>query len=268
MTLRELIADAGFDPSELIWRSATARPAGPDAAEAWPDIRGLAYRSESVAPGTLFFCVPGFKVDGHEFAAEAIERGAVALVCERALDVDVPQLVVPGVRAAMPSIAAAFHGHPTRELKVVGVTGTNGKTTTTFLLREILEASGIQTALLGTVQSVVGGEVEAVERTTPEAIDLQQSFRRMVESGDAACVMEVSSHALELRRADSIDFDCAVFTNLHSITSTSTTRSRPISRRSGGCSRLPACRSVPSSTSTTNGEGDWRPSLPAARRGW
>jgi UDP-N-acetylmuramoyl-L-alanyl-D-glutamate--2,6-diaminopimelate ligase len=214
MTLRELIADAGFDPSELIWRSATARPAGPDSAEAWPDVRGLAYRSESVAPGTLFFCVPGFTADGHRFAAEAIERGAVALVCERALDVEVPQLVVPGVRAAMPSIAAAFHGHPTRELKVVGVTGTNGKTTTTFLLREILEAAGVQTALLGTVQSVVGGVVEAVERTTPEAIDLQQSFRLMVESGDAACVMEVSSHALELRRADSIDFDCAVFTNL------------------------------------------------------
>ena len=213
MTLRELIADAGLDPS-AVRRTGTAPPGGTGRGESWPDIGDLAYRSESVAPGALFFCVPGFKADGHEFAEDAVARGAAALVCERELEVAVPQVVVPSVRAAMAPIAAAFNGHPTKRLSVVGVTGTNGKTTTCFLVRDVLEAGGIQTALLGTVQSVVGGAVEEVERTTPEAVDLQRSFRRMVESGDEACVMEVSSHALELRRADCIDFDCAVFTNL------------------------------------------------------
>ena len=114
----------------------------------------------------------------------------------------------------MGPLAAAFHGHPTAQLRVVGVTGTNGKTTTAFLVRHILESQGIQTGLLGTVHSVVGGNVEEVERTTPEAVDLQATFRRMLDAGDEACVMEVSSHALELFRAEGIEFDVAVFTNL------------------------------------------------------
>jgi len=178
------------------------------------EISGLAYSSKSVAPGTLFFCVPGFKTDGHEFAADAVERGAAALVCERPLGLGVPEVVVPDARAAMGPAAASFYGDPTAELKVVGVTGTNGKTTTAFLTRALLEAGGIRTGLLGTVTSVVGGREEPVERTTPEAIDLQATFRRMLEQGDRACVMEVSSHALELGRADSIRFACRVFTNL------------------------------------------------------
>ena len=135
-------------------------------------------------------------------------------MCERPLGLDVPEVLVPSVRAAMGPLAAAFHGNPTAELRVVGVTGTNGKTTTAFLVRHILEAQGIQTGLLGTVHSVVGGKVEEVERTTPEAIDLQATFRRMLDAGDEACVMEVSSHALELYRAEGIEFDVAVFTNL------------------------------------------------------
>jgi UDP-N-acetylmuramoyl-L-alanyl-D-glutamate--2,6-diaminopimelate ligase len=167
-----------------------------------------------VGPGTLFFCVPGEKVDGHEFGPAAVEAGAVGLVVERELDLDVAQVVVPDARAAMAPFAARFWGDPTGELRVVGVTGTNGKTTTAFLLREILEAAGIQTGLLGTVQQVVGGEEEEVERTTPEAVDLQGTFRRMLEAGDKACVMEVSSHALALHRADSIHFELALFTNL------------------------------------------------------
>src|SRR3954467_5526099 len=178
------------------------------------EISGLAYSSKSVAPGTLFFCVPGFKTDGHEFAADAVERGAAAFVCERPLGLGVPEVVVPDARAAMGPAAASFYGDPTAELKVVGVTGTNGKTTTAFLTRALLEAGGIRTGLLGTVTSVVGGREEPVERTTPEAIDLQATFRRMLEQGDRACVMEVSSHALELGRADSIRFACRVFTNL------------------------------------------------------
>jgi UDP-N-acetylmuramoyl-L-alanyl-D-glutamate--2,6-diaminopimelate ligase len=178
------------------------------------DIAKLAYDSRKAGPGTLFFCVVGEKRDGHEFAAQVVEAGAAALVVERELEVAVPQVVVPSARAAMAPFAAAFWGDPTAELKVVGVTGTNGKTTTAYLIREILEAAGIQTGLMGTVKQVVGGEEEPVERTTPEAIDLQETFRRMLEGGDRACAMEVSSHAMVLHRADAIDFDVAVFTNL------------------------------------------------------
>jgi UDP-N-acetylmuramoyl-L-alanyl-D-glutamate--2,6-diaminopimelate ligase len=178
------------------------------------EVSGLAYSSRSVSAGTLFFCVPGFKADGHDFAPDAVERGAVALVGERPLGLGVPEVVVDDVRAAMGPVAARFHGDPTAELEVVGITGTNGKTTTAFLVRDLLEASGIPTGLLGTVKQVVGGVEEPVVHTTPEAIDLQATFRRMVDGGDAACVMEVSSHALELRRAAGIHFACRVFTNL------------------------------------------------------
>ena len=178
------------------------------------EISGLAYSSKSVAPGTLFFCVRGFRSDGHDFAPDAVARGAAALVCERPLGLGVPEVVVPDVRRAMGPVAARFFGDPTHELQVVGVTGTNGKTTTAFLIRAMLEAAGIPTGLLGTVGSVVGGKEEPVERTTPEAIDLQATFRRMLEAGDRACAMEVSSHALELGRSDGIRFACAIFTNL------------------------------------------------------
>jgi len=178
------------------------------------EVSGLAYSSGSVSDGTLFFCVPGFKADGHDFAADAVERGAVALVCERSLGLGVPEVVVDDVRAAMGPVAARFHGDPSAELQVVGITGTNGKTTTAFLVRDLLEASGIPTGLLGTVKQVVGGVEEPVVHTTPEAIDLQATFQRMVDGGDAACVMEVSSHALELGRAAGIHFACRAFTNL------------------------------------------------------
>jgi UDP-N-acetylmuramoyl-L-alanyl-D-glutamate--2,6-diaminopimelate ligase len=167
-----------------------------------------------VDQGTLFFCVPGFSRDGHDFAPDAIERGAAALVVDHPLGVGVPEVVVEDVRAAMAPAAARFHGDPTARLRMAGVTGTNGKTTTCFLLRELLQAAGIQTGLLGTVTSFVGGEERPTVRTTPEAIDLQCTFAEMLTGGDAACAMEVSSHALELRRADAIHWDVAVFTNL------------------------------------------------------
>jgi UDP-N-acetylmuramoyl-L-alanyl-D-glutamate--2,6-diaminopimelate ligase len=182
---------------------------GPDV-----EIEGLAYSSEAVEPGTLFFCVPGFTADGHEFAPDAVARGAVALVCQRPLGLGVPEVVVEDVRAAMGPAAARFYGDPTASLRVVGITGTNGKTTTAFLVREILERGGVQTGLLGTVKRIVGSVEEDVERTTPEAIDLQATFRRMLDAGDGACAMEVSSHALELGRAEGIRYACKVFTNL------------------------------------------------------
>ncbi len=178
------------------------------------EIAGLAYDSRKVGPGGLFFCVPGEKVDGHGFAAAVVEAGAVALVVERELEVGVPQVVVGDARAAMAPVAARFFGDPTAELRVVGVTGTNGKTTTAFLIRETLEGAGVSCGLLGTVKQVVGGVEESVERTTPEAIELQATFRRMLEGGDRACAMEVSSHAMSLHRADAIHFEVALFTNL------------------------------------------------------
>src|SRR3954468_21281088 len=148
------------------------------------EVSGLAYSSASVTPGTLFFCVPGFKVDGHDFAPDAVARGAVALVVQRPLGLGVPEIVVDDVRAAMGPAAARFHGDPTARLQVVGITGTNGKTTTTFLVRELLEAAGRRTGLLGTVASIVGGVEEPVERTTPEAVDLQATFARMLAADD------------------------------------------------------------------------------------
>ena len=178
------------------------------------EITGLAYDNRAVTPGTLFFCVVGFTRDGHEFAPDAVERGAAALVVERPLGLGVPEVLVDDVRAAMAPVAARFHGDPTAKLDVVGITGTNGKTTTAFLVRALLEAAGHQTALLGTVKSVVAGVEDTLARTTPEAIDLQAAFARMLDGGDRACAMEVSSHALELHRADAIHWRVAVFTNL------------------------------------------------------
>ncbi|HEX5763462.1 MAG TPA: UDP-N-acetylmuramoyl-L-alanyl-D-glutamate--2,6-diaminopimelate ligase [Solirubrobacterales bacterium] len=178
------------------------------------EIADLVYDNRGVRAGSLFFCIRGSRADGHDFAAAAVEAGAVALVVERELDLGVPQVLVADARAAMAPLAARFWGDPTAKLRVVGVTGTNGKTTTAFLIREILEAAGIRSGLLGTVKQVVAGAEVAAERTTPEAIDLQATFRRMLDGGDRACVMEVSSHALALHRADSIHFEVALFTNL------------------------------------------------------
>lgn len=178
------------------------------------DVVDLAYDTRAVTPGALFFCVPGSRADGHDFAPEAVERGAVALVVERPLALRVPQVVVPDARAAMAPAAAAFFGHPTEELEVVGVTGTSGKTTTTFLLFAVLAAAGRRPGLLGTVEARVGGERRGVVRTTPEAIDLQRMFREMLDAGDRSCAMEASSHASALHRLDCVRFSALVFTNL------------------------------------------------------
>jgi UDP-N-acetylmuramoyl-L-alanyl-D-glutamate--2,6-diaminopimelate ligase len=177
-------------------------------------VSDLAFDSRRVGPGSLFFCVPGGRVDGHEFAPQAVRAGAVGLVVERELGLDVAQVVVEDARAAMAPVAARFWRDPSAELRVVGVTGTNGKTTTAFLVREILERAGVRCGLLGTVKQVVGGSEEEVERTTPEAIELQATLRRMLEGGDRACAMEVSSHALALHRCDEIHFEVAMFLNL------------------------------------------------------
>ncbi len=178
------------------------------------EVRDLAYDARAVTPGALFFCVRGARADGHDFAPEAVERGAVALVVERPLDVGVPQVVVGDSRASMAVVADEFFGRPTEELQVAGVTGTSGKTTTAFLLYAILAAAGRRPGLLGTVEARVGGERRGVVRTTPEAIDLRRTFREMLDAGDRSCAMEASSHAAQLHRLDRVRFAALVFTNL------------------------------------------------------
>ncbi|MDX6467344.1 MAG: UDP-N-acetylmuramoyl-L-alanyl-D-glutamate--2,6-diaminopimelate ligase [Gaiellaceae bacterium] len=178
------------------------------------EIHDLAYDARTVTPGAVFFAVPGSRADGHDFAPEAVERGAVALVVERPLELGVPQVVVPDARAAMAVAADEFFGRPTEELEVIGVTGTSGKTTTSFLLFAILAAAGRRPGLLGTVEARVGGERRGVKRTTPEAIELQRLFREMLDVGDRSCAMEASSHASALHRLDRVRFAALVFTNL------------------------------------------------------
>jgi UDP-N-acetylmuramoyl-L-alanyl-D-glutamate--2,6-diaminopimelate ligase len=178
------------------------------------DIADLAYDTRAVVPGALFFCVPGSRTDGHDFAAEAVERGAAALVVERPLDLRVPQLLVPSARLAMAVAADEFFERPTEELLLAGVTGTNGKTTTTFLLHSIFDAAGMRPGLIGTIESRVGGEARPAVRTTPEAIDLQRTFRAMLDAGDRSCAMEATSHGSELGRLDRARFRALAFTNL------------------------------------------------------
>ncbi|HLG09238.1 MAG TPA: UDP-N-acetylmuramoyl-L-alanyl-D-glutamate--2,6-diaminopimelate ligase [Gaiellaceae bacterium] len=178
------------------------------------EIGDLAYDTRRVTNGALYFCVSGARVDGHDLAWEAIERGAFALVVERQLEVDVPQLVVPDVRAAMAVAADVFFGEPTKELEVVGATGTNGKSTTIFLLHAMLDAAGRRPGLVGTIEWIVGGEERAAPFTTPEAIDLQRLFREMLDRGDGSAAIEASSHGSTLKRLDRVRFDALVFTNL------------------------------------------------------
>ena len=178
------------------------------------EIRDLAYDTRRVTAGALFFCVSGARVDGHDLAWEAIERGAAAVVVERPLAVGVPQLLVPSVRESMAVAADAFFGEPTKELELAGVTGTNGKTTTAFLLRSILDTAGRRPGLVGTIEWQIGGERRPAPFTTPEAIDLQRLFREMLDAGDLSAAVEASSHGSALRRLDRVRFDVLVFTNL------------------------------------------------------
>jgi UDP-N-acetylmuramoyl-L-alanyl-D-glutamate--2,6-diaminopimelate ligase len=178
------------------------------------EIADLAYDASRVGPGTVFFCVPGARADGHDFAERAVSAGSIALVVERPLELDVPQLLVDDARASMAVAADAFFGEPTRALEVAGVTGTNGKTTSAFLLRSVLGAAGRSAGLVGTVEWVVGGVTRPAPHTTPEAIDLQRLFREMLDAGDESVAVEASSHGSELRRLDRVRFDALVFTNL------------------------------------------------------
>ena len=177
-------------------------------------VTAVVQRPEDAGPGALFCAVRGLRADGHEFAADAVARGASAVLVERPLDLPVPQLVVGDVRLAMALAASAVRGRPSESLAVVGVTGTNGKTTSAFLLRSVLEAAGRPCGLIGTIEARIGGAVVPMAHTTPDAIELQELLARMRDAGDTACAMEVSSHALDQRRVAGTRFAAVLFTNL------------------------------------------------------
>jgi UDP-N-acetylmuramoyl-L-alanyl-D-glutamate--2,6-diaminopimelate ligase len=198
------------DLTELLEALAPVQVLGEPAVE----IADLAYDSRAVRPGTLFFCVPGARVDGHEFARRAVEDGAVALVVANPVSAPGPQVVVTDVREAMARAAAAFFGRPTEQLEVAAVTGTNGKTTTSFLLYSILQAAGRKPGLLGTIETRVGSERRPAIRTTPEAIDLQRTFREMLDAGNHSVALEATSHGSAQKRLLGTRFAVLVFTNL------------------------------------------------------
>ena len=206
MTLDELI---GSGPGGRV----LPPPGGTPGAGA-TQITAVVQRPEDARPGALFCAIPGLRADGHDFAAQAVARGASAVLVERSLDLPVPQVLVGDARLGMALAAAAINGHPSRSLAVVGVTGTNGKTTSAFLIRAVLEAAGLPCGLVGTIEARVGGELVPVQHTTPDAIELQALFARMRDAGDTACAMEVSSHALSQRRVAGTRFAAALFTNL------------------------------------------------------
>lgn len=203
MKLHELIADV---PGARVH-------GGPGAGDT--PIAAVTGRSDRVTPGGLYCAVRGLRVDGHDFAADAVARGAAAVMVERPLDgLTVPQAVVPDGRLGLALAAATAAGHPSRDLEVVGVTGTNGKTTSAMLLAAVLEAAGRPSGLIGTVEIRIGGTATAAEHTTPDPVELQAMFVRMRAAGDRACAMEVSSHAVHQRRVAGVTFAAALFTNL------------------------------------------------------
>ena len=177
------------------------------------EIASLCADSRKAASGALFFCTPGLRMDAHDFAPQAVGKGAVALIVQRRLDIDVPQVQVEDVRMALSYVAAAFFDHPADKLIMLGITGTKGKTTTSFLVKSILEESGMKSGLIGTVCSMIGDETIPNRLTTPDPIETQTLLHRMVEAGVQAVIMEVSAHALDMHRLAGIRFKVGAFSN-------------------------------------------------------
>ncbi|MCL2562728.1 MAG: UDP-N-acetylmuramoyl-L-alanyl-D-glutamate--2,6-diaminopimelate ligase [Oscillospiraceae bacterium] len=179
------------------------------------EVRDIRYDSRDVSPGELFVAIEGLETDGHKYIAVAVERGAVAVVCQRIPDIDVPYVLVEDSRTALALMSAEYFGRPAEEMKLLGVTGTNGKTTTTLLLKSVLEQClGAKVGLIGTNENMIGSEIVETERTTPESYVLQKLLRQMADAGCTYVVMEVSSHALALSRVAGLRFAVGVFTNL------------------------------------------------------
>ena len=179
------------------------------------DITGVHYDSRQVMRGGLFIAISGFQTDGHKYIPKAAENGAACIVCEKKPEMQIPYVLVSDARAALAVLGANWFGHPADDMRVIGITGTNGKTTSTYLLKHVLEQTlGAKVGLIGTIQNMIGDEILHTERTTPESFELQKLFADMRDAGCTHVIMEVSSHALVLHRADQIRFGAAVFTNL------------------------------------------------------
>ncbi len=180
------------------------------------EVTGLTYDSRRVGPGMIFVAIPGQNTDGHQFISNAIDRGAAAVICQTNgfIPRRATKIKVLDSREALAKASAIFYGHPSAKLKVIGITGTNGKTTVAFLIKHMLEVAGVRTGLIGTVRYEIGDRVIPAQRTTPEALEVQQMMSQMTRAGCAACVMEVSSHALDQKRVNDVQFDVALFTNL------------------------------------------------------
>lgn len=180
------------------------------------EIKGVSYDSRDMGEEFLFICIQGYRKDGHEFIRQAVRSGACAVLIDEEIEpVDgITYIKTTSNRKAMAAIASNFNGHPEKKLKLIGVTGTNGKTTTAFLVRDVLKHANMKCGLLGTIEMDDGNEILKANRTTPESVDIHREFKRMVQNGCSHCVMEVSSHSLELFRVDKIDYDISIFTNL------------------------------------------------------
>lgn len=179
-----------------------------------PDITSIEMDSREVKTGSLFVCIKGYTVDGHDYARQAAEKGAAAIVAEREVDADVPVIIVRHTKRALAVLSDAFYGQPTKRLRLIGITGTNGKTSTSHMVEEIFRKAGSRTGLIGTMYTKIHDETFEAKNTTPESVTLQKTFRKMVDQGVDTAVMEVSSHALHMGRVHGCDYDIAAFTNL------------------------------------------------------
>jgi UDP-N-acetylmuramoyl-L-alanyl-D-glutamate--2,6-diaminopimelate ligase len=180
------------------------------------NIESLSYNTASLSENSLFFCIEGLKTDGHNFAQKAVDNGARALVISKDIQINgnVTKIKVRDTREAMSIISSNFYGNPSKKLDIIGITGTNGKTTSTFMIKSIIDFHGRSTGLLGTIYNIIGDRIEEAKRTTPESMDLQNIFREMEQSGVDSCIMEVSSHSLDLKRVFGVEFKVGMFTNL------------------------------------------------------
>ena len=177
------------------------------------EISSVEIDSRKVQPGALFFCIPGTNADGHDFAPAAAQRGAAALVVERELPLEIPQLLVENAREALAYLAAAFYGNPAKNMRLIGITGTKGKTTVSYLVKSILDSAGVKTGLIGTVSTYIGSEQFPSRLSTPDPIEFHSILRRMDDAGVEVVVMEVTAHALAQCRVAGLAYDVAAFTN-------------------------------------------------------
>ena len=178
------------------------------------EIREITSSSRDRTEGGLFFCIVGARFDAHDYAWEAVENGCVALIVERYTDLDVPQVLVNNGRASMARIADAFYGHPSRRMRMIGITGTKGKTTTTYLLKSICEKAGLKCGIIGSTGTLVEEQHVDSKLTTPDPIDLQRMLKMMADEGVKVCCMEVSAHAIDMNRLDGMSFEVGCYTNL------------------------------------------------------